>query len=315
MIARRLAPVALALGLSLGTLGSGAAVARQDAGSGADLLFADTLGLPELTITATDDGFEGLPDETEAGRYVVTFTNELSGEAAENAAVGFVRLPDGQTLADLVPEASPAAEEEFDPAAFAWLYDAYVAGGAAIDETGGTVQAIVDLKPGDYVAWADDPESLAGAPTMTVTGEMPADLPTPEADVTVTELGTAEGYAFEMDGAFASGLQVVAIVNKSDQPHFVEVANLPVSLTEDQLMQLFMLDEGAEPPADFPEFDFEEITAAGYAPTQSAGTTQWTVMDLEAGPHWVACWVPDPAREGTPHAIEGMIELIDIADA
>jgi len=312
-----LLPATLALGLSLG---GASALARQDAGA-TDATFADTLGLPELSITATDDGYEGVPAETEAGRYLVTFRNEGTGSYVSESeggpsAAGFVRLPEGQTLDDLMPAgmASPAAEEAPDPAAFAWLYDAYIAGGAAA-EPGGTSQAVVDLPPGEYVVWGDDPTAMADAPSMTVTGEMPADLPEPEADVTVTEIGTAEGYAFEYSGEFGPGTQVVRIDNKSDQPHFVEWARLPVPVTEEQLLQFFMLDETATPPPGLPELNFEELALGGYAPTQSAGTTQWVAINLEAGPHWVACWVPDPAQEGIPHAMEGMIDVLDIGEA
>ena len=321
VIDRLLLPGALALVLSFG----GPAAAHQDEAAPADATFADTLGLPELAVTGVDGGFEGVPAEIEAGRYLVTFTNESSepeegGEPTGPTAAGFVRLPEGQTLADLMPEgmASPeaegAAEEDVDPAALAWLYDTYVAAGA-FAEPGRTGQGIVDLPPGEYVVWADDPASLAFAPTMSVTGEMPADLPAPEADVTVTEVGTAEGYAFELTGEFGTGTQVVAVLNKSDQPHFLELARLPAPVTEEQLMQFFMLDETATPPPGLPEINFDEIVLAGYAPSQSAGSTQWTVVNVEPGTHWLACWVPDPRAEGTPHAMEGMIDVLDIGEA
>lgn len=306
----------LLLAFVAGGIGTAPAIAHDEATPAADAVFADTLGLPELAITASDDGFAGVPAETEAGRYLVTFANEGSAPVDEEeggpTSVGFVRLPDGRSLEDVMPEpAAEDAEGEVDPATFAWLYETYVAGGAAA-EPGGTGQGIVDLPPGEYLVWDDDPENLGAAPTMTVTGEMPTELPEPDADVTVTEVGTAEGYAFEVEGEFAPGPQVVAIANKSDQPHFLELARLPVPLTEEQLMQLFELEEGAAPPPGFPEFDFEQIALAGFAPSQSAGSTQWTVMNVEPGTHWLACWVPDPANEGVPHAMEGMIDLIEI---
>jgi hypothetical protein len=141
------------------TLLGGAPGLAHDATPAADATFFDTLGLPELEITATDDGFAGIPAETEAGRYLATFANEGTAPAANeeggSSSVGFVRLPNGRPLADLMPDsaASPTAEGEVDPAVFAWLYETDVAGGAAA-EPGATGQAIVDLRPGEYVVHA-----------------------------------------------------------------------------------------------------------------------------------------------------------------
>jgi hypothetical protein len=52
-------------------------VAAQEAtpAAGKDRLLTDTMGLPELAITATADAYEGVPAETAAGRYVVTLTS------------------------------------------------------------------------------------------------------------------------------------------------------------------------------------------------------------------------------------------------
>ena len=71
--------------------------------AGGDQLFADTMGLPELRISATATGYEGVPAETAAGRYLVTFTNN----AERQAAVGFMQLPAGASLDDLAPPPVP----------------------------------------------------------------------------------------------------------------------------------------------------------------------------------------------------------------
>src|SRR5215217_6666941 len=65
--------------------------------------FAD-LGLPELTITLTDTALEGVPAETPAGRYQVTFTNNVTGTGdpfQDTWSVEFVQLPEGMTVDDL----------------------------------------------------------------------------------------------------------------------------------------------------------------------------------------------------------------------
>lgn len=253
-----------------------AAVAAQDATPGATLS-ADELGLPELLVTATDTSFENLPSELEAGRYLVTFTNESSMDTG----ISFMQLPEGITAADLTggppgadatpgpgmasPEAegSPAAEggEGLPPA---WYYETYIAGGPGAP-AGETTQGIVDLTPGNYVAWADDPAAPQAPVELTVTGDEGA---TPEAmdiqaDVTVTEVKTDDGYAFQVDGELATGPQVIEISNESDQPHFMLLLRSPGPITVDQLFQLLSLPEGATPPAGVPSP--EEFVTAAYA--------------------------------------------------
>lgn len=249
--------------------------------------FADTLDLPELEITQTEDGFAGVPEETEAGRYLVTFTGQ-----APQGIVNFVQLPEGLTVDDLLSAigpvsadgelaGTPPAEEEAAPVVPEWLYETYVPGGAAFFVPGQRVQTVVDLRPGDYAVWNDDFEAPQAVP-MTVTGEMPSDLPEPEADATIRELKTEEGYAFEVDGELAAGQLTLEIANEADQPHHVVFVKSPTEITEEQAMQLLMFDPSAgTPPPGLPSP--EEFTFPAYVPTQSADTTQWNALNLEPG--------------------------------
>ena len=79
-------------------------------------------------------------------------------------------------------------------------------------------------------------------------------------------------------------------------------------------MQSMMFDPstGATPSPDM--LDFEQFTYAGWASTQSIGTTQWVVMDFEPGQVMISCWIPDPVAGGTPHALEGMLQLFLVAE-
>src|SRR5215210_9075594 len=86
--------VAIAL---LGPAGAMAQESSPEASPVTENLFAD-LGLPELTVTATDEGFELSESEVEAGRYLVHFVNETDNP---DLAAGFVRLAEGKTLDDL----------------------------------------------------------------------------------------------------------------------------------------------------------------------------------------------------------------------
>ena len=104
------------------TLVGAAGALAQDATPEAESLFAD-LGLPELTVTVTDEGFELSEAEVEAGRYLVHLVNETDNP---DVAAGFVRLVDGKTLDDLsfadeMASGTPMPEEMPDVDTFAWL--------------------------------------------------------------------------------------------------------------------------------------------------------------------------------------------------
>src|SRR5215218_6622292 len=114
----------------LGPAGAMAQDATPEASPGAESLFAD-LGLPELTVTATDEGFELSESEVEAGRYLVHLVNETDNP---EIGAGFVRLIEGKTLDDLsfadelaAGTPMPQSEEEGpNEETFAWLYDTYI---------------------------------------------------------------------------------------------------------------------------------------------------------------------------------------------
>jgi hypothetical protein len=281
--------------------------------SAGDSLFTD-LGLPELTVTATDEGFELSASEVEAGRYLVTVINESS---APDAIVLFARLTDGRTLADLsfadeLAAGTPMPEEGPPPESYLWLFESYLPGGTvATADTPG--QFVVDLRGGDYGVWTLEPIPAAA---LTVTGDPDARIegPEPEAAITIVEEGAGgEGFRFTVNGELQAGPQVVKVLNASDQPHEVVAEQYPEPLTIERIMASFMFDPstGATPPPDL--VDEERLTFAGYAGVQSIGTTQWVVMNFSPGQAVLLCFVPDPVAEGIPHALEGMISLVPVA--
>jgi len=122
-----------------------------------------------------------------------------------------------------------------------------------------------------------------------------------------------DGYAFEYDGELVSGSQVIAVTNNSDQPHFVEFDILPEGTTKadvDALMQSFMT--GTPASGGLSEEDFQPVHFIG---TQSAGTTQWHEVTFDPGTYAITCWIPDIARGGAPHAMEGMYDVLTIGGA
>ena len=297
--------------------------------------FADTTGFPEIEITLTDQGLEGVPEETQAGWHVVTFTNDVTptGDPFEDAwSVDFIMLPEGLTVDDLAmllaepPEgegATPEAMEDMDAATpatapedpFAFLNETYLAGGPGALQ-GETTQAIIFLEAGEYAVSSFGPFPPSGLTVTGVSEASPVTVATPiteaiAADVRITEIGTSPDFDFQVDaGTFEGGQGVVEIFNDSDQPHFVFALRSPEPITEDEVMLILEAEETGTPPAGAP--DMSQIELAFLTGTQSPGTTQYVAVDLEPGYYVLLCFVPDPAQQGIPHAFEGMIEIVPI---
>jgi hypothetical protein len=296
--------------------------AAQDATPGATSAFAD-LGLPTLDLTVTNDSFEGLPSETAAGRYLVTVT--FAGDLQQgNGELDFIRPPEGHTTDELLqiiggfaqPASSPAAMDMGGtPAASAQqgggapppvVYQSTFAGGIGAP-SGATAQVVLDLGPGDWILWGDDPSAPQKPVTFTVTGDMPADLPEPQADITFTLVD----FAINVDGTLTAGDHVVKVTNEGAEPHFLFLQTAPAGLTNDQFGELLTLPQGATPPASLPykESDFMPMMIAD---TISIGMSEWTTVSLQAGTYAAACFFPT-AGTGEPHAMKGMHAVFTIS--
>lgn len=309
-------------------------LAAQDATPVAsDSAFAD-LGLPELDVTASASEFTGIPDTLDAGRYLVKLTAEedvdfgagvefiqLSGVTADEF-VAFLSGPPDATAGDVVADGTPLPDtatpaggegegEMGGPPDF--YYESLLAGGVAA-LAGESNQAVVDLTSGEWVAWGGDPGAQQAPVTFEVVGEMPADLPEPEADATIT----LDEYEVSLsDGELTAGSQVLRVDNIGEQPHFVLVLRGPDTMTLEQLDEVTTIEHeayatGTEPEWGElnPEEDLEFLIFTG---TQSPGTTIWVELDLEAGMHALVCFVPD-REDGDPHAYHGMYTVVEVAE-
>jgi hypothetical protein len=282
-----------------------------------------SLGLPTLDVTVTDTGYEGLPEETTAGRYLVNAT--IPESMAEGGGVAFMSPPPGMTADEFLsavgmgggaPDASPMAspppesgageEEEVEEGGEEenlplFIYKATFAGGAA-GMGGTTAQAVVDLMPGEWIAWADDPSAAQQPVIFTVTGEMPTDLVEPEADVTVTYID----FGISVEGTLTAGDHLMLLQNHGAQPHFLFLAKGPDSMTNEQIAQILDAEmSGTMTPEALPFDPDNDLMPVLFTATQSIGTMQWVPASLEAGTYAALCFFPT-AGEGLPHAYHGM---------
>jgi len=324
--------LSLILALLLFPFGLVQASFAQDATPAASGL-AD-LGLPTLDVTVSAAGFEGIPESLEAGRYLVTITAaEDTGEFG--GSVAFVQ-PSGVSadeflgmLAGPPPDASggdsasPVVDAEATPAEDgseaggppAALFEATFAGGTfAVPRQSAAI--VLDLPPGEWIAWADDPEASQEPIIFEVTGEMPVDLAEPASSATLT-MGE---YVIKLtEGELSAGPQVLKIENIGAQPHFVFGSPGPDDLTEEQVgvaLEEEMAAEGTGTPPAYSDFNPDEdlsFDAGFFSGTQSTGTTVWLSVNFEAGTYAMACFFPD-LGDGMPHAYKGMYTVVEVGE-
>lgn len=297
-----------------------------------------SVDLPKLDITVTASGYEGISDSLEAGRYLVTVTagddvGEFGGGVAFLQPAGmtgdeFITMlgemmgpPDesGVGSAAATPieggavEASPAAGGDMGgPPPF--FFESKMAGGA-FAPAGQSSRVVLDLTPGSWVAWGDDPAAAQQPMAFEVTGDMPADLAEPESTATLT--------MFEYDiqvteGELTAGSYVVKIDNVGAQPHFVGWLKVPDGTTKEQIQEVLDAENQAmmtgTPPVYTGDLDpNKDITEVVFSGTQSNGTSQWIeAKDVQAGTQLLICFFPD-ISDGMPHANHGMFALVEAA--
>ncbi len=292
-----------------------APVAAQD---DPDILTPDQLGLPELVIVATDEGWEA-PAEVAAGRYLVTVTYDGEREFGTTA---FLQLPEDWTIGDLnarfeassfgsTPIPSDGTYVSSTEPDISWLYDLTLAGGIS-PVPGETAQGIIDLDAGNWAIWADSFDQPAIP--LSVTGDPPAVQTIPDASVTITGLQDDDTFMFAIDGDLSPGLQIVEVRNDSSQPMFVEFLALSAAVSPEQLTGFFDTPPGLGPdPALGLPADFSVTISNFYSAIQSEGSTQWIVTNFEPGAYGMACWLPDLEHDGASHASRGMLETFEVS--
>jgi len=286
------------------------------------------MGYPELAITVTDTGFENVPKSTEAGRYLLKLTSNLTSNNNGGAIGLFSPTPAGvsvkaalkiigaaaategeATPEGAMPEASPMAgtpeagggEAQQIPLA---VYRMYFAGGVAA-APGETGEAVIDLIPGNYIVWGDDPSAPQKPSIMKVTGDFPKRVKEPTSDITATLID----FAITMEGSLTAGKHIMKVQHHGAQPHFLEIEKGPDSMTKEQVMATFSGMMSGTPPAEgIPESEMQTVF---FSPTQSIGTTTWQMIDLTDGTFLAACFFPT-AGTGLPHAFNGMVDVFKV---
>ncbi len=287
------------------------------------------LGLPSLDVTITAQGYEGIPESLEAGRYRVTLAvDEAVGEfggsiefaqpvgvTADEYIAASAPPPEEDDAAPiegtpaLAPDATPTEGGEAMGGPPAFFFDSLFAGGVSA-MAGQSAEVVLDLTPGEWIASAGgDPDQAQEPVVFEVTGEMPTDLPEPESSATLT---MGEYVIGVTEGMLAAGPQVVEVENSGVQPHFIVWFKGPEGLTEDDVAAVLESEMTGTPAA----VDFnpdEDLIPALFTATQSTGTSIWIPVDLEPGTYGLVCFFPDIA-DGMPHAFRGMYTVVEVGE-
>lgn len=293
------------------------------------------LGYPELKVTITDTGYEGIPDTLPAGRYLLTAMTKTPVPAAAATSdqnpptVAFVSpTPAGMSAADFLqllggggggtPEAgatpmaggTPAAggdqgggEDQQLPLA---VYQMKFAGGTMVFPGQTSAQAVIDLTAGEWVAWGDQPGLPQQPAVFKVTGDFPADVQDPKADLTATLID----FAIQIEGTLTAGTHTIKVQHHGAQPHFLAIEKGPDTLTKDQVQATLAGEMSGTPAAN--AIDENALQPVFYSPTQSIGTDTWHQIELPAGTLVAACYFPT-AGTGVPHAMNGMFDVFKVA--
>jgi hypothetical protein len=281
-------------------LGAGGSIALAAQSAGATPLAA--AGLPQLTITLTDQGFQA-PAETPSGRYLVTLDNQSKSDGE----IDFTMLSSGTTIQNLITDfATPVGQQEQPLPGY--IYKSTIAGGPTAP-AGQKGQAIVNLTEGTWVVWHGGQATPKPIEMKVTKGTDPNAAPEPKAGVSV---GLTE-YSFSgLDQPVTAGTQVWTMANTGKQPHFIEIDKAPEGTTSQQILDLLKSGgPGSPPPNATPPALASQLQFIGDTAVISPGETMWVTFTLQPGTYAALCFFPDE-QNGMPHAMEGMVQVFTV---
>jgi hypothetical protein len=248
--------------------------------------FVPPAGANVVTVVTHEYAYT-MPDTIPAG--LTTFV--LRDEGKEEHHMTLLKVDSGKTLADVFtalkagPEAAPPR----------WLLPV---GGPNAPAPGGSSNATLELKPGNYVAIcmipaADKaPHFVHGmVKWLVVTPSTAKPAPMPAADVTIT----LTDYDFTMSKPLTSGHHRIAITNTSAQPHELVISRYDEGQGNAQFEKWAYDPQGKPMPGH----------AMGGATALPPGHTVVVDETFPPGRYGFVCFIPD-AKDGKPHFMHGM---------
>jgi len=258
---------------------------KAPAGSATTTTAAAAVAPQQVTITATDYGYQLPSAPIHAGLTTITLAN--SGK--ELHQIQFARLTGGKTVADF----GEALKAGGPPPSWALIQ-----GGPNGALPGSQSEATLELEPGQYVLYCRIPSPDGTAHVakgmilgMEVLPDSAPAAPLPPGDI---QMALAD-YSFTMSQAITAGKHEFSVTNTATQPHEVVVVRLAPGATMEPWGA--WLTGGMKGPP--PGTPFAGIT--DIAP----GAVQNFTAEFTPGTYGLICFVPD-AGDGKPHVLHGM---------
>lgn len=271
---------------------------------------------PTVAFTAKDFEFLDLPASIPAGLTRLSMIQE--GPSDHHAM--FMRLNDGVTADDFM---SALQSGDFG----AILGAAVSLGGPNAGGIGSTINVVVDLTPGQYMAVCLIPDEETGMPhaAMGMISVLEVTTPTTEAQVAPPEIqGAIDLVDFSFEGLPAelpAGPHTWAITDSGEQLHefviYQQAPGVPYSVIE----SIFLAppeatptgieatpEAMASPKASGPP----PFTAIGGVAPMNPGVTNYLEVELDSGDYFAICFIPD-FETGAPHFALGMIKPFTVA--
>jgi hypothetical protein len=238
----------------------------------------DELGLPELTVTLTDEGFTADPTELSAGWTLVTFDNTTSSGAG---GPNIMLVPPDLTKTSLLDLLlTPTAESPR-----AWVATSVFAGGPYC-QAGEKAQTVINLSEGDWAVWSGF-GTYNGA-IVTVTGDAEA-VAQPEVSAALTA-AVEESALVGFPPALQPGPGIWAITNTASDPHMVMSYQLPDGTSLDTFADSITRQLGGTPTAD--TVDLDKAPVVGVCTLLSSDQTVFVSLDLATGTYGVVTYAP-----------------------
>ena len=260
-----------------------------------------------LSVTLTEDGVEGFPEEVGAAAVEIEVTNRSGAPAS----LELTKAESGATAREVSDALATAQEGTSIPETIKSFVGSPPIGRDAtatvtVTLTEGTWFANVVVEP-----QSDDGEPKLGTPVELAVTEGIAGVRLPEAGSTVT----ARDYSFEVD--ITAGSTDLSYFNEGpDELHHAVFFPMAEGVDEEAAraaVEAFLKSEDERPPP--PEFDFEgpsgndtNVAGPGHGVVQPQG-------DFEAGRTYaVICFIQDRAGS-PPHAVAyDMYDVFTVAE-
>lgn len=251
----------------------------------------EPVAIPSVMVMAADYSFQ-MPDTLPAG--VTSF--RLMNHGKEMHHLTLIRLAEGMTAADLA-KMQPGGP--LPPGVT-------LAGGPNYSIPGGAIEAVVDLKPGNYAAICAIPspdgvvhmaKGMVHPFVVTATADSTKPMASaPEADIVIK----LADYSFTPSTPLTAGRHVIRVENNGTQWHEMVFVKLEPGKTLEDLAKWVEKPEGPPPggPID------------GVAP-MSPGEWNTVTVNLTPGDYGFLCFLPD-VKDGKPHMMHGMAQQFSV---